>query len=117
MDPANGGCGRRSGGVCAVRNEPGLDDTMAHEVAHALGRKHARGSPQSDPDYPTYNSYDDGSIGEYGFDPITSQVFSPINSHDFMAYATTDGYRRTRTWGFVRIFKSGSEIRLQMNLI
>src|SRR5262245_20071016 len=54
------------------------ETTMAHELGHHLGRQHAPGlTPDPDPNYPQYQaalpgqSYDDGSIGEYGLDVNT----------------------------------------------
>ena len=78
------GCG---GGGVAIGYE-GDGSTMAQEIAHAYGRMHAPcGNPGNvDPTYPTYNSFPSGSIGEYGFDNVTSQVHSPNNTYDYMSY-------------------------------
>jgi hypothetical protein len=63
---------------------------VAHEVGHAFTRKHIpAGSPlpdDLDPNYPTYGSYPSGSIGEVGVDPLTLQIFDPLNFSDFMGY-------------------------------
>ncbi|WP_299902800.1 M66 family metalloprotease [uncultured Ruegeria sp.] len=88
-----GGCG--GGGVAVGRI--GAQGTAAHEVGHALGRKHAPcdnvtrcAEPKNpDGDYPDYSGFDSDSIGEYGFDPrsTTGRVVDPGNAHDFMGYS------------------------------
>jgi hypothetical protein len=91
MNPAVSGCGRTSGGVAAAL--AGRQETLAQEVGHAFGRMHPPGcgAGQVDVSYPHY--YDDdrygwSTIGEFGFDGSTSQVFSPASYHDFMGYCT-----------------------------
>ena len=66
----------------------GVGNAMAQEVGHIFCRQHAPGcgASDTDPEYPAYGTYDSGSIGEYGFDPIKGQVYSPQTSHDFMSY-------------------------------
>lgn len=77
------GCG--SWGIAATK--VGRPTTMAQEVGHALGRKHAPGGTEEfDHDYPTYGSYPPGSIGEFGFDTTTSEVYDPAISFDIMSY-------------------------------
>jgi hypothetical protein len=88
-----GGCG--GGGVAVGRI--GGQGTAAHEVSHALGRKHAPcdnvtrcAEPKNtDDNYPNYAGYNSDSIGEYGFDPrpATGRVLGPGSSHDFMGYS------------------------------
>ena len=88
-----GGCG---GGRAAV-GRIGRGSTAAHEIGHALGRKHAPcdnvtrcAQPRNtDDDYPVYSGYDSDSIGEYGFDPTggVRRVFNPATVHDFMGYS------------------------------
>src|SRR5262249_6323710 len=78
------GCG--GGGVAL--GFTGRGATMAQEIGHTFGRAHAPcGSPPNpDPNYPAYDSYPSGSIGEFGFDMSTSQVSDPASTFDFMSY-------------------------------
>ena len=57
-------------------------------MGHALDGKHAPagGAGGPDPNYPDYNGYMSGSIGEYGFDAVSSEVYDPNTSTDFMSY-------------------------------
>ena len=59
-------------------------NTMLHEIAHNHGRSHAPcGSAAGiDPNYP----YPDGNIGQWGFDLLTTELKSPTDYFDFMAY-------------------------------
>lgn len=91
-----GGCGGGGVGVGFV----GAGGTAAHEIGHALGRKHAPcdnvtrcATPRNaDDGYPNYSGYDSDSIGEYGFDPTSmfGTVRNPSTSHDFMSYSPND---------------------------
>jgi hypothetical protein len=77
-----GGYGSHLGVAASRAGEP---TAMAQEIGHALGRKHAPGSgdPEVDPSYPDYGG-PPGSIGEYGFDTSTGDVFRPDSASDFM---------------------------------
>ena len=79
------GCGNT--GVAASIDQDG--NVMAQEIGHALSRKHAPsgGAAGADPDFPTYNSFPSGSIGEYGFDAYESNIFDPASTFDFMGYS------------------------------
>jgi len=57
-----------------------LPSACAHELGHALGRDHS----DSDSNYPTYDSFQNSSIGVFGFDPTTNTVFNPAVAQDFM---------------------------------
>lgn len=89
---AVGGCGRS--GLAAVFVDYTGD--LPHEVGHALGRKHApcggnRCNPapaNTDPNYPQYGTFPSDSIGVFGFDPTTNDVFDPATTFDFMAYSS-----------------------------
>jgi hypothetical protein len=91
-----GGCGGDGVGVGRVSS----GGTAAHEIGHALGRKHVPcdnvtrcATPRStDDNYPVYSGYDSDSIGEYGFDPTTTSgtVRNPSSFHDFMGYSPND---------------------------
>jgi hypothetical protein len=79
------GCGRT--GVCAAR--VGNGQLLAHEIGHALGRRHApcgKGVRNVDDNYPDYWGYRDGSIGEYGIRADTLDVFDPEHVCDVMGY-------------------------------
>ena len=65
--------------------------TLAQELAHLCGRSHSPcgNPPGPDPCYPIYGSSPSASIGEIGFDYVTSQVFDPANTRDFMSYCSS----------------------------
>lgn len=79
-----GGCG--GGGVSV--GPVGAGGTMAHEIAHACGLDHAPcgGAPRPDANYPTYEPYGAGSIGEFGLDVNNGNISSPVGARDFMSY-------------------------------
>ncbi len=58
--------------------------TMIHEVGHNHGREHAPCGDveMADPDFP----YDGGSIGTWGYDPLSGQLKNPNIYTDFMGY-------------------------------
>ena len=62
--------------------------TFVHEIGHGYGFEHTPsglvGTP--DPDYPVYEPYPSASIGEYGIDIQSGQVYSPASSTDYMSY-------------------------------
>jgi hypothetical protein len=66
--------------------------TMAQELGHNYrgDSDHAPcGNPNSpDPDYPDYDPYPGGSIGEYGFDIVNGTVYDPNFYADFMSYCS-----------------------------
>ncbi len=88
-----GGCG---GGGAAVGGI-GAQGTAAHEIGHALGRKHAPcdnvtrcAEPKNtDDNYPDYSGYNSDSIGEFGFDTRNAlgAVQDPAVAHDMMGYS------------------------------
>jgi hypothetical protein len=84
--PTGGVIGCGGGGVAIAYIGGGT--VLAQEVGHAFGRAHAPcGNPGGpDPNYPTYDSYPSGSIGEFGFDSMTSSVMNPASTFDFMSY-------------------------------
>jgi hypothetical protein len=81
------GCGGGDGLAVALN---GSQETMAHEIGHALGLKHAPcGASNTDPNYPAYEPYDPpnipaGSIGEYGLDIDTGRTWDPMFYKDYM---------------------------------
>lgn len=91
-----GGCGGSGTGVGRI----GRGATAAHELGHALGRKHAPcdnvtrcAQPKNTDDaYPHYSGYDSDSIGEFGVDPRTTfgSILSPATAHDVMGYSPND---------------------------
>ncbi len=76
---AYGGCGGGYVGA-SFADEGGV---MAQELGHALGRGHTFG----DPNWPHYTHPISASIGEYGFDYATGEVYDPSDSNDFMSYS------------------------------
>jgi len=86
------GCGRH--GVAAAVVDPldyGTAINMAQEVGHAFDRKHSPfgGIQPIDLNFPHYGGYPWGSIGEFGFDTRTAQVYSPIDVIDFMGHCSS----------------------------
>lgn len=57
-------------------------ETMAHEVGHEHGRGHSPCGVQGDGPYP----YQGGSIGSWGYDLITTELFDPGEITDIMGY-------------------------------
>ncbi|MDQ6815059.1 MAG: hypothetical protein M3040_15090 [Bacteroidota bacterium] len=84
--PTSGVIGCGGGGVAIAYNGGGT--VLAQEVGHAFGRAHAPcGNPGGpDPNYPHYNSYPSGSIGEFGVNTSNMQIFNPSSTYDFMSY-------------------------------
>jgi hypothetical protein len=82
------GCG--GGGVAGA--VVGRGATLAQEIGHAFGRKHVVGCSRtpsnSDPDYPAYGGYPKGSIGEFGYDAATGEIYNPEDARDFMTYGS-----------------------------
>lgn len=93
----NSGCGADGIGAGTVGDQV----TMAHELIHACGIKHAPCAPAGgsvgttadrvELNYPAYEPYDpantpQASIGEYGLNISTGQVFSPRATKDLMSY-------------------------------
>jgi hypothetical protein len=78
------GCGGSGVAIAYI----GGGSVFAQEIGHAFGRAHAPcGNPGGpDPNYPTYNSYPSASIGEFGVDTSTMQIFNPASTYDFMSY-------------------------------
>ena len=86
----NSGCA--SSGVTSGRvNDQG---TMAHEFGHGLGFGHSNCGNvgnSADPNVPPYPPYDPpnismGSIGEYGLDVRTGEIYDPNITRDYMSY-------------------------------
>lgn len=66
----------------------GMEGTMIHEVGHAHGRPHAPcgGAAGVDPRWPKGTTYSQASIGVWGYDLLSKQLFAPSGSKDFMGY-------------------------------
>ena len=84
--PTSGVIGCGGGGVAIAYVGEGR--VLSQEIGHAFGRAHAPcgNPPFPDPNYPVYNSYPLGSIGEFGFDSSNSQIFNPAFTYDYMSY-------------------------------
>jgi len=86
-----GGCGGGDGRVAA--GPVGSQQTAAQEISHAFDRDHAPCPPEGQPNapsdqdsnYPTYDGFMSGSIGEYGLDDAGA-VQDPATTTDFMSY-------------------------------
>jgi len=81
----NSGCGDDGVGAAVV----GDSVTLGHEMGHACGLKHApcgTSGSKADSNFPTYEPYTLGSIGEYGVDVSADFVFRPTPSRDVMGY-------------------------------
>ncbi|WP_028603534.1 hypothetical protein [Ottowia thiooxydans] len=95
--PRAGGCGGDGG--CVSRIDSGSDARFAHEFGHALGFDHApcqpgecvRMPPNPDDNYPNYQPYAIGSIGEFGVEINGSNITlrTPQVSRDVLGYAPT----------------------------
>ncbi|MBR1279772.1 hypothetical protein [Bradyrhizobium sp. AUGA SZCCT0283] len=89
-----GGCGGGDGRVAAA--PVGGTRTTAQEVAHAFDRDHAPCPPAGQPNapdniddnYPVYNAFMSGSIGEYGISD-GGLVQDPATTADFMSYCSS----------------------------
>jgi hypothetical protein len=80
-----GGCGNE--GIAAIFIDYGGLGDLPHECGHALKLEHVPPTPGDvDPNYPQYGAFPTGSIGVFGFDPTSDQVFSPAIFLDFMSY-------------------------------
>jgi hypothetical protein len=64
----------------------GQEDTMVHEIGHALGRNHApcNNAPGADPSFP----YASGTIGVWGLDLLNNRLYDPAQARDFMGYCS-----------------------------
>jgi uncharacterized membrane protein len=83
-----GGNGGGRTALVSARPDPvSLVRHINHEVGHAFGMSHSKGcdTPGADPAYP----YPNGSIGVYGWDPLTAPLTGPLvpkTYKDFMNY-------------------------------
>lgn len=83
---------------------------MAQEIGHTCNRFHAPcgNPPGPDPCYPTYGSLPSGSIGEFGFDVITSDTLDPANTFDFMSYCGPAWVSPYTYEGLMNYFQTGT---------
>ena len=83
----NLGCGSVSGTAAAGILDAGAGETLAHEVGHNLGRRHAPcGVPDPDPNWPSATN-PNGSIGEVGVRWSNFTAFG-TTTPDFMSYCS-----------------------------
>jgi hypothetical protein len=67
---------------------PAREWTMAHEIGHAMGRKHSPcgAVADPDPDFPRTPAYAEGRLGVWGYDLNARALVSPDTGRDFMSY-------------------------------
>ncbi|HNT05798.1 MAG TPA: DNRLRE domain-containing protein, partial [Anaerolineae bacterium] len=96
----NLGCSSGSGnGSCGILSSE-AGPTLAHEVGHTLGRKHAPcglGKAPPDPNWPN-GTYPGGIIGQVGVRWSSSTVFEP-NTPDIMSYCSPPWISPYTYWG------------------
>jgi hypothetical protein len=86
---STGGCSYIGSGTAAALVD--APPSAAHEIGHALGRKHppcvgcAKTATDRDFDYPQYGAFSSDSVGVFGFDATTNAVFDPASTLDFMS--------------------------------
>jgi hypothetical protein len=85
-----------SGGCLPGTDKFYLNTTIAHEIGHNLGLRHAtKGDPNLDCGAKVSGAtanwpYNDSTIQQPGYDPI-KQVFKPNSKADFMSYCSPPG--------------------------
>ena len=86
------GTDRTSDGSNTTDSPGGGALIFGHELVHDYDVLHtntadACGSSDSGSDFP----YSSSSIQEYGFNPITGQIYDPATTHDLMSYCPAGG--------------------------
>jgi hypothetical protein len=104
------GCGNDGLGAGRI----GDMGTLLHEIGHGYGFAHTPCGPggATDPNYPNYTPYPPASIGEYGLDISTGNVFSPQTTADYMSYCFPQWmslYQHYRLVGHTRLAPSWIE--------
>jgi hypothetical protein len=87
------GCGVLGGPEAAgIAGKPSDGRVAAQEIGHTMNLPHVPGCGAGGPDMSYPNST--GLLDEFGIDPYTLQVYSPISNYDFMGYCGGG----TNTW-------------------
>ncbi|MGW6727317.1 hypothetical protein ACWF9G_15565 [Nocardia sp. NPDC055029] len=82
------GCRQSAVGAGAAGNQR----TLLHEVGHVCGFQHTAGcgmTGTTDPNFPQFEPYFIGSIGEFGLDVADGTILPPDTTGDFMGRCTT----------------------------
>jgi hypothetical protein len=107
------GCARSPGTAAAGMLDAGSGATMAHELGHNYGRKHAPcGVPDPDSNFPQYlnpqaTPYPSSSIGEVGVNVVARQTFDPTTHRDLMSYCGPEWFSPYNYQGILNRMPSG----------
>ncbi len=98
------GCGNNGLGAGRV----GDVATLLHEIGHGYGFAHTPcgAAGTTDANYPNYKPYPSASIGEFGIDISTGNVFPPLATSDYMSYCFPQWmslYQHERLVGHTRL--------------
>jgi len=85
-------------------------DTIAHELGHAHGRKHANcGSGLAPSSIDLAYPHEEGQIGVWGLDPATLQLYPPTVTSDIMGYCP---FQWVSDYTYLGLFERGALVNL-----